>query len=186
MHHLAAALEAAEGGGLAPLTASLVGEHEWGDARILGVRGVCLRRLAQLEEECSEQVVARDGGAEEAWSRSYKAFRLYQQAVSCCDETAPSSEDVESDVNLFDSWYGCPTQRLWGGEEEDEGASGERQQVLRELHLRILQLRLRPAACIETGPSDVQEHLRVILSGHPPHLRDGTPWVCSLLRCICM
>jgi hypothetical protein len=185
MHHLAAALEAAESGGLAPLSASLLGEHEWVDASILGTRGVCLRRLAQLEEECSEQVVARGGGADEAWSRSYKAFRLYQQAVSCCDETAPSSEADASVANSFDGWLGGTTPRLWGGEEEG-GVSSERGQVLRELHLRIFQLRLRPAACIETGPSDVLEHLQVILSGHPPRLHDGTPWVCSLLRCICM
>ena len=118
MHHLAAALEAAESGGLAPLSASLLGEHEWGDASILGTRGVCLRRLAQLEEECSEQVVARGGGADEAWSRSYKAFRLYQQAVSCCDETAPSSEADASVANSFDGWLGGTTPRLWGGEEE--------------------------------------------------------------------
>jgi hypothetical protein len=179
MHHLSAALEAAESGesgGLTPLSASLLEDCEWGDVRVLGARGVCIRRLAQLEEECSENVLARGGGADEAWSRCYRAYRLYQQAVVCCEDFLSASQDDISPENWLEGWLGSATHGLWVGEEEEGEEVREQWQILRELHLRILQLRLSPVALIETSPSDVLGHLQVILCGHPPHLRDGRPW----------
>ena len=143
---------------------------------MLGARGVCIRRLAQLEEECSENVLARGGGADEAWSRCYRAYRLYQQAVVCCEEFLSASQDDNSPENWLEGWLGSAAHGLWVGEEEEGEEIREQWQVLRELHLRILQLRLSPVALIETSPSDVLEHLQVILCGHPPHLRDGRPW----------
>ena len=179
MHHLSAALEAAEsgeGGGLTPLSASLLEDCGWRDVRVLGARGVCLRKLAQLEQECSDHVLARGDGADEAWSRCYRAYRHYQQAVVCCEDFLSASQDDTSPENWLEGWLGSAEHGLWVGEEEEGEEVREQWQVLRELHLRILQLRLSPVALIETNPSDVLEHLQVILCGHPPHLRDGRPW----------
>jgi len=70
MTHLRAALDAADasgprgyGGGRRRggigLSTTLLGEREWGDVDVLGARGVCLRRLGQLEEECAAGVCVR-------------------------------------------------------------------------------------------------------------------------------
>jgi hypothetical protein len=82
MYHLTAALEASDGGrwvgeggllrsgggwGVRGLSGSLLGEGEWGDLEVLGARGVCMRRLGQLEEECAADAAQRSDGAAESW-----------------------------------------------------------------------------------------------------------------------